>query len=155
MIDVRGWRDEAWRLNCHLLGLAPWDFARIETVEEFQDMITGALHRYQLAQDLFGHLRLDILNVNGATFFDRPQPRKEPLKPGERVPTFETLLGRRPVDVLGRHPEEVAAAAEPPGLPESLKGLTLEERMAKARRAQANVAAVQARKALKQTAKMG
>jgi hypothetical protein len=125
-------------------------------VEEFQDMIHGALHRYQLAQDLFGHLRLDVLRAQGVTFSDHAR-RSTPLKPGEKVPTFELLMGRPPVDILGRTLEQIQAAAvvEPPGLPESLKGLTPEERQAKARRGQVHVAAVQARKALKQTAKMG
>jgi hypothetical protein len=127
-------------------------------VEEFQDMIHGALHRYQVAQDLFGHLRLDVLRAQGVTFSDHAR-RTTPLKPGEKIPTFELLMGRPPVDILGRTLEQVQAAAvaapEPPGLPESLKGLTPEERQAKARRGQVHVAAVQARKALKQTAKMG
>ena len=114
-------------------------------------MIRGAIHRYQLAQDLYGHLRLDVLRAAGVTFSEH---RASPLKPGEKAPTFEFLMGRPPIDLFGRSPEDVAAVTpEPPGLPDSLKGLTPEERREKAARARANVAAVQARKALKQAAK--
>ena len=151
MINVTRWKDDAWRLNCLLLGLPRPVFEQIETVQDFEDMLTGALHRYQLAQDLIGHLRVDVMRAAGVTFSDRPhQP-----KPGQKVPTFELLMGRPPIDPLGRTAEQLQAAPEPKELPDSLKGLTREERMAKAAKAQAAVAAVQARKAMKHTAKMG
>lgn len=114
-------------------------------------MLSGAIHRHLLWQDLLGHLRVDVLRAAGVTFSDRPQHPK----PGQKVPTFELLMGRPPVDLFGRTATDLAEAKEPPGLPDSLKGLTLEERRAKAARAVEAVAAVQARKAQKQMAKMG
>ena len=114
-------------------------------------MVAGAIHRHLVQQDLLGYLRLDILRAAGVTFSDRPHH----AKPGQKIPTFELLMGRAPVDLLGRTAKELERVTEPTGLPESLKGLTLEERREKAARAVQSVAAVQARKALKQTAKMG
>ena len=89
---------------------------------EFAERVRGAILRHQLLEDLFGHLRLSVLNAAGVTFQKSPKPRH--LKPGELAPTFELLMGRASVDVLGR--EVAPEAKEPQELsPKAQRGMAM------------------------------
>ncbi len=118
------------------LGWKPWEFAQIESVQEFDDVIRGAWLRHQLFEDVIGHLRVDVLRAGGVTFSDAPRPAK--LKPGEKVPTFELLMGRKPVDPFGRTDQTDAQPMSD-----------------KTRRGKAMIEASHARKALREAARTG
>jgi hypothetical protein len=69
------------------------EFHAIESIQEFDDLVRGALVRYRWLEDQVGWLRRDILIAQGVTLSDAPGPPK----PG--TPTFEALVGRPPVSL--------------------------------------------------------
>lgn len=70
------------------------EFHAIESVQEFDDLVRGALTRYRWLEDQIGWLRRDVLIAQGVTLSDAPGP------PKSGTPTFEALMGRRPVSLL-------------------------------------------------------
>lgn len=80
-----------------------WEFERVASVSDFQEMVRGRQHWYHLLEDLFGYLRRDVLIAGNVTFSTRPQPAKE------GTPTFEKVVGRSPVNWI-----PTKLGAEPP-----------------------------------------
>jgi hypothetical protein len=131
--------------------LRPWEFARIESVQEFHDLVNAAIFRRQWQEDLVTLVRLSILQAAGVTFDTTGAP------PKPNAPTFEKIAGRAPMDLFtGKPYAGVSAPAivgqRPAVAPESVAGAEapISE---KAQRAMARIEAANFRKGFKRKAK--